>query len=154
MLVRHILSRVLKMEFSWLHFLQYMGLHVCNLMYFHNQIRSIRLSHCCHIFPWLCVCGGCTIIFCHLIYICYIYIYISWEHLVFISIIDVQSIFDVKYFPLLMCMLCAYAQVHYGLWVMFVCLQITLSHHRYYTALYEGIELLKCLRDIFCQMCV
>ena len=37
--------------------------------YYHHQIGSIHLSHCCHIFPWLCVCDGCTIIFCHLLHI-------------------------------------------------------------------------------------
>ena len=30
---------------------------------------GISLSHCCHIFPWLCVWDGCTIIFCHLLHI-------------------------------------------------------------------------------------
>ena len=25
--------------------------------------------HCCHIFPWLCVWDGCSIIFCHLLHI-------------------------------------------------------------------------------------
>ena len=28
-----------------------------------------EFSHCCHIFPWLCVWDGCTIIFCHLLHI-------------------------------------------------------------------------------------
>ena len=37
--------------------------------YYHHQIGNIHLSHCCHIFPWLCVWDGCTIIFCHLLYI-------------------------------------------------------------------------------------
>ena len=31
--------------------------------------KYIHLSHCCHIFPWLCVWDGCTIIFCHLLQI-------------------------------------------------------------------------------------
>ena len=39
------------------------------LSYYHHQIGSIHLSHCCHIFPWLCVWDGCTIIFCHLLHI-------------------------------------------------------------------------------------
>ena len=62
-----------------------MGLHVLNWptlkwyihkpsYYYHHQIRIIHLSHCCHIFPWLCVWDGCTIIFCHLLQI---YKYIS-----------------------------------------------------------------------------
>ena len=36
---------------------------------YHHQIGSIQLSHCCRIFPWLCVWDGCTIIFCHLLHI-------------------------------------------------------------------------------------
>ena len=32
----------------------------------HHQIRSINLSHCCHIFPRLCAWGGCTIISCRI----------------------------------------------------------------------------------------
>ena len=27
--------------------------------YYHHQIGIIHLSHCCHIFPWLCVWDGC-----------------------------------------------------------------------------------------------
>ena len=56
--------------------LQYVGLYVvswplkfrwssgyiCNSSYYQYQIRSINLYHCCHIFPWLCAWGGCTII--------------------------------------------------------------------------------------------
>ena len=37
--------------------------------YYHHQIGSIHLSHCCHIFPWSCVWDGCSIIFCHLLHI-------------------------------------------------------------------------------------
>ena len=37
--------------------------------YYHHQIRSIHLSHCYHIFPWLCASDVCYIIFCHLLHI-------------------------------------------------------------------------------------
>ena len=37
--------------------------------YYNNQIGSIHLSHCFHIFPWLCVWDVCYIIFYHLLYI-------------------------------------------------------------------------------------
>ena len=33
------------------------------------QIRSIKCSHCCHIFLWLCIWGGCTFIFCQLLHL-------------------------------------------------------------------------------------
>ena len=29
---------------------------------YHDQIGSFNDSHCCHIFPWLCAWGGCTMI--------------------------------------------------------------------------------------------
>ena len=35
--------------------------------YYHHQIGSIYLSHCYHIFPWLCVWDVCYIIFCYLL---------------------------------------------------------------------------------------
>ena len=37
--------------------------------YYHNQIGSIHLSHCYHIFPWLCTWDVCCIILCHLLHI-------------------------------------------------------------------------------------
>ena len=37
--------------------------------YYHHQIGSIHLSHCYHIFPWLCAWYICYIIFCHLLHI-------------------------------------------------------------------------------------
>ena len=37
--------------------------------YCHNQIGSIHLSHCYHIFLWLCAWDACYIIFCHLLFI-------------------------------------------------------------------------------------
>ena len=49
-------------EFRWLK-----G-YIHNQSYYHHQIVSIHLSHCCHIFPWLCVWDGCTIIFYHLLH--------------------------------------------------------------------------------------
>ena len=37
--------------------------------YFHHQIGCIHLSHCYHIFPWLCAWDVCYIIFCHVLHI-------------------------------------------------------------------------------------
>ena len=37
--------------------------------HYHDQIGSIRLFHCYHIFPWLCAWDVYYIIFCHLLYI-------------------------------------------------------------------------------------
>ena len=37
--------------------------------YYHHQIISINLTHCYHIFPWLCAWDGCYVIFCHLLHI-------------------------------------------------------------------------------------
>ena len=40
-------------------------------------------------------------------------------------------------------------RVYYSLWVVLFCLHITLSHYHYYINIFEGIELLKCLPDIY-----
>ena len=36
--------------------------------HYHHQIGSIHISHCYHIFPWLCAWDVCYIIFCHLLH--------------------------------------------------------------------------------------
>ena len=51
-------------------------------------------------------------------------------------------------------MMCVNNQVHYGLMVVFVCLHITLPYYHHYADVSEGIELLKCLSDTFCRMCL
>ena len=43
--------------------------YIYSSCYYHHQIRSNHLSHCFHIFPWLCAWDVCYIIFCHLLYI-------------------------------------------------------------------------------------
>ena len=40
--------------------------YIYNPSYYHHQIGSIHLSHCCHIFSWFCVWDGYTVISCHL----------------------------------------------------------------------------------------
>ena len=58
------------MIFSWYWLSRVENIYdIHNPSYYHHQIGSIHLSHCCHIFPWLCVWDGCTIIFCHLLHI-------------------------------------------------------------------------------------
>ena len=41
---------------------------ICSPSYYHHQTGSIHYSHCCHTCPWLCVWGGCTIIYYDLLY--------------------------------------------------------------------------------------
>ena len=43
--------------------------YIYSSCYYHHQIGSIHLSHCYHIFPWLCAWDVCYIIFCHLLHI-------------------------------------------------------------------------------------
>ena len=50
-------------QYRWLKGYIYSSCH------YHHQIGSIQLSHCYHIFPWLCVWDVCYIIFCHLLHI-------------------------------------------------------------------------------------
>ena len=44
-------------------------MYIYRSFYYHHQIRSIHLSHCYHIFLWLCAWDVCYIIFCHLLHI-------------------------------------------------------------------------------------
>ena len=43
--------------------------YIYSSCYYRHQIGSIHLSHCFHIFPWLCAWDVYHIIFCHLLYI-------------------------------------------------------------------------------------
>ena len=73
--------------------------------------------------------------------------YISREHWDLVSIICVQSI-EVR------SMVFANDRIHYGLQVVFVCLQITQSLYHHYADSTEGFELIKCLPGICCRVCV
>ena len=82
---------------------------ICNSScYYHHQIGSIHLSHCFHIFPWLCVWDVCYIIFCHL------YTFRENREFVFISIVHFTT--------------SANSRIRLGLQIVFVCLYITPSH--------------------------
>ena len=43
--------------------------YIYSSYYYHHQIGSNHLSHCYHIFPWVCAWDVCYIIFCHLLHI-------------------------------------------------------------------------------------
>ena len=43
--------------------------YIYSSCYYHHQIGSIHLSHCYHIFPWLCVWDYCYIRVCYLLHI-------------------------------------------------------------------------------------
>ena len=45
------------------------------------------------------------------------------------------------------------SRMRFGLLVMFFCSYITPSHYHRYGNLYEDIELINCLSDIFCRVC-
>ena len=57
------------------------------------------------------------------------------------------------YCAVLMFMMSANVRIHFGLQIVLVCLHSTPSHYHYCANLFEGIELIKCLSDIFCQVC-
>ena len=44
-------------------------------------------------------------------------------------------------------------RIHFGLEIVLICLYRTPSHYHHCANLSEGIELIKCLSDIFCQVC-
>ena len=43
--------------------------YIYSSCYYYHQIGSNHLSHCYHIFPWVCAWDVCYIIFCHLLHI-------------------------------------------------------------------------------------
>ena len=114
--------------------------HATPSHYHHDAWLLACVKHIKFILYRGCV-SGVIVLSYSVIYI-YIYIYISREHRDLVSVIDVQS------------MVCANDRIHYGLHVVFVCLQITASHYNYYADLSKGIELLKCLSGIWCRVCV
>ena len=50
-------------------------------------------------------------------------------------------------------MMSANSRIRFGLQIVLVCLYITPSHYHHCANLSEDIELIKCLSDIFCQVC-
>ena len=102
-------------EFRWLKGYIYIP------FYYHHQIGSIHLSHCSQIF---------SVVVC-LRWLYYHILssitYISPEHWDLVSIIDAGSI-DVQ------SMVFANDRIHYGLQVVFVCLQITPSHYHHFAS--------------------
>ena len=103
--------------------------------YYHHQIGSIHLSHCYHIFPWLCVWDVWYIIFCYLLHI--------------------HSGKTGNLFSLLLCSLWWVQIVGFVLaWrsYSFIC-ALTPSHYHHCANLSEDIALIKCLSDIFCRVC-
>ena len=103
--------------------------------YYHHQIESIHLSHCCHIFPWLCAWDVCYIIFCYIVH------KQSGKKREFVFIIIVQFLMGEN------------DRMHFGLKIVFVYLYIAPSHYYHCANLSEDIGLKKCLSDIFCQVC-
>ena len=81
--------------------------------YYHHQIGSIHLSHCFHIFPWLCAWDVCYIIFSHLVHI--------------------HSGKTGDLFSLILCSLwtSANSRIRFGYQIVFVCLYITPSHYHH-----------------------
>ena len=107
--------------------------YVSSSCYYHHQIGSIHLSHCYHIFPWLCAWDVCYIIFCYLLHIH------SKREFVFIIIVQF--------------MMSTNSQIRFDLKILFVYLYIIPSHYHHCASLSEDIELIKCLSDIVCRVC-
>ena len=84
--------------------------YIYSSCYYHHQIESIHLSHCFHIFPWLCAWDVCYNIFCHLLYI----------HSGKTGNLSIAQL-----------MMSANSGIRFGLQMVFVCLYITSSHHHH-----------------------
>ena len=87
--------------------------YIYSSCYYHHQIGSIHLSHCFHIFQWLCAWDVCYIIFCHLLHI------------------NCGNTGDL--FSLVLCSLWSSAngRIRSGLQIVFICLYITPSHYHH-----------------------
>ena len=115
-------------QFRWLKGFIY------NSCYYHHHIGSINLTHCCHIFPWLCAWDVYCIMFCHLLHI-----HSGKTEIFFIIILQF--------------MMSSNSRMRLGLQVVFVCMYVTSSHYHHCANLSEDIELMKCLSDTFCGVC-
>ena len=110
--------------------------YIYSSCYYHHQIGSNHLSHCYHIFPWVCAWDVWL-----LHHILSLIAYTFRENRVFVFIIIVQF------------MMRANSWIRFGLQIVFVCFNITPSHY-HCANLSEDIEPIKCLSDIFCRVCV
>ena len=104
--------------------------YIYSSSYHHHQIGSIHLSHCCHIFPWLC----------EMFVTSYSYTYC-------IYIMGKPGICFHNY-----CAESANSRIRFGLKIVFVYLYITPSHYHHCANLSEDIELINFLSDIFCRV--
>ena len=68
-------------------------------------------------------------------------VYASWENWEFVFIIIVHF------------MMSANSRIHFGLQIVFVCSYITPFHYHHWGNLSEDIKFIKCLSDIFGQVC-
>ena len=121
--------------FNWPILIRWLKGYIYSSCYYHHQIGRIHLSHCFHIFPWLCAWDVCYIILCHLLYIH------SGKKREFVFINIVQFMMSGK------------SGIRFGLQIVFVCLYITPSHYHHVQTWSEGIELIKCLSDIIRRVC-
>ena len=108
--------------------------YIYSSCYYHHQIGSIHLAQC-YIFPWLCAWDVCYIIFCHVLHIR------SGKNGKLFSLLCVQFMMGVNIW------------IRFGLQIVLVCLYSTPSHYHHCANLSEGIELIKCLSDIFSRVC-
>ena len=109
--------------------------HIYCSCYYHNHIGSIHLSHCYHIFLWLCAGDVCYILFCHLLHIH------SRKTGILFSLL-LRSLWWVKN-----------SGIRFGLQITFVFVHYTISLSCC-ANVSEDIELKKCMSDIFCVECV
>ena len=107
--------------------------YIYSSCYYHHQIGSIYLSHCYHIFPWLCAWDIC--------YLLSLIAYTFRENREFVFIFIVQF------------MMSANSRTRFALQIVLVCLYSTPSHYHHCAKLSADIELIKWLSDIFCRVC-
>ena len=117
---------------------EWLKVYIYSSCFYHHQIGNIHLSHCFHIFPWLCAWDVCYIIFCHLLYI--------------------HPGKPGNLFSLVLCSLWWVPVVGYVLACISHRLFVHYLHHLiiiivHFITLSEDIELIKWLSDIICRVC-
>ena len=144
MLVGYILSGVcLRCSYSlgYLpYFLRNIYIYIYNTSYYHHQIGCINLFHCCHMFP------GCVpqvVVPLYVVGFTHIYIYI------YMYVYNLGTTGSCFFLLLCNLMMCANNQVHYGLVIVLICLNITLIHYHHYADVSQGFEILTCLPGTF-----
>ena len=100
--------------------------YIYSSCYYHHQIGSIHLSHCFHMFLWLCAWDACYIIIGHLLYIH------SGKTMTMTMLTMTMTINrEFVFMSIVQFMMSANNRIRFRLQIVFVCLYITPYHYHH-----------------------